>query len=211
LNCIETLITDKIEKIDSTIDLQCADRKMLQLACKDFANYMKFSHKSSFTMGFEENITKFSDKKHSELEAFLTVWTSMWVKKWQERVKLFIGERSKNEHDKFCSILTKAAPLWQALECKEELTDIIECTLINNGEICGAQNLAEYAIKAELAKINSINMTDKTQAIDFLKTAMKKAREMSNTAGPLMFIEVNKAYYNEVATQPPHITNKFQA
>ena len=204
MNSIETLVADKIKKIDSTLNLQGADRKMLHLACKDFANYMKFSNKTAYSLNFEEKMEKFSDKEHSELDAFLTVWTAKWIKKWQERVKLIIGERSKEQVEKLNSTFTKAAPIWQTLECKQELVDIIESTLINNGEICGTQNLAEYAIKTELAQSKNLNLTDKTQAITFLNKAINRTHEIANTAGPLMFIEVSKAYYSEVAAQPPH-------
>ena len=202
LNCIETLVADKIKKTDSTIDLQGADRKILQLACRDFANYMKHSGKSEYNVRFEEKLEKFSDGEHSELEAFLTVWTGMWIKKWQERVKIFIGERNKKQVEDVNKTLAKAGPIWQTLDCKEELIDIIESTLIANGEICGTQNLAEYAIKTELAKSRNLNITDKTQAITFLNKAMNRAHQIANTPGPLMFIEVSKAYYNQVTAQP---------
>jgi hypothetical protein len=201
MNCIENLIAEKIKKIDSTLDLQGADRKMHQFACKDFANYMKFSNKSAYNLGFEEKPEKFSDKEHSELEPFLTIWTSMWVRKWQERVKLLIGQRSKDERSKLSETLAKAAPAWQTLDCKQELIDIVESTLINNGEICGTQNLAEHAIKTELAKNTNLNITDKTQAMTFLSNVLHRAHEFATTTGPLLFVEVGKAYYNDAATQ----------
>jgi hypothetical protein len=202
LNRIEVLIADKIKKIDSTLDLQGADRKMLQLACKDFANYMKFSCRSAYNLRFEEKLERFSDKEHSELDAFLTVWTGMWVKKWQERVKLFMGERSKDEHN-LQTVLAAARSQWQTLDCKEELIDSIESTLINNGEICGTQNLAEYTIKTELAKKGNLDISDKTQAITFLNNVLRRAHEIAKTSGPLMFVEVNKTYYNQATTPPP--------
>lgn len=200
MNPIEILIADKIKKIDSTLDLQGADRKMLQLACKDFTNYMKFSHRSAYNLGFEEKIERFSDKEHSELDAFLTVWTGMWIKKWQQRVKLFMGERNKNEQ-RLQAIPATAGSMWQTLDCRQELIDIVESTLINKGEICGTQNIAENITKEELTKSNNLNINDKAQAIAFLSKVMQKAHEIANTTGPLMFVEVNKAYYNSVTTQ----------
>jgi predicted peroxiredoxin len=145
-------------------------------------------------------LEKFSREETAELESFLTIWTAIWMKKWQERVKLFIGNQSKNELNELYKTLAKAGPIWQTLDCKQELIDIIESTLINNGEICGTENLAEYTLKAELAK-NNPNFTDKAQALTFLNNVMHRAHEIAKTSGPLMFVEANKAYYSSVAPQ----------
>ena len=128
---------------------------------------------------------------------FLAVWTSMWVRKWQQRVKLFFGERTKNGQNKNFSNIAKTESNWQTLECKQELIDIAKFTLINNGEICGTQNLAENAIKTELSKSENLNILDKAQALTFMKNVMRRAHEIAKTTGPLMFVEVSKAYYNQ--------------
>jgi len=200
MNSVEKLISDKIKKIDSTLDFQGSDRKVLQLACKDFANYMKFNCKSTYNLRLEEKLEKFSREETAELESFLTIWTAIWMKKWQERVKLFIGNQSRNEFNELYKTLDKAGPIWQTLDCKEELIDIAESTLINNGEICGTQILAEYALKVELAK-NNLNLTDKAQALTFLNNVMNREHEIAKTSGPLMFVEASKAYYSSVAPQ----------
>jgi len=200
MNSVEKLISDKIKKIDSTLDFQGSDRKVLQLACKDFANYMKFNCKSTYNLRLEEKLEKFSREETAELESFLTIWTAIWMKKWQERVKLFIGNQSRNEFNELYKTLDKAGPIWQTLDCKEELIDIAESTLINNGEICGTQILAEYTLKVELAK-NNLNLTDKAQALTFLNNVMNRAHEIAKTSGPLMFVEASKAYYSSVAPQ----------
>lgn len=200
MNSVEKLISDKIKKIDPTLDFQGSDRKVLQLACKDFANYMKFNCKSTYNLRLEEKLEKFSREETAELESFLTIWTAIWMKKWQERVKLFIGNQSRNEFNELYKTLDKAGPIWQTLDCKEELIDIAESTLINNGEICGTQILAEYALKVELAK-NNLNLTDKAQALTFLNNVMNRAHEIAKTSGPLMFVEASKAYYSSVAPQ----------
>lgn len=197
MDCIETLIEEKIKKIDSTADLRGADRKMLQLACQDFTNYIRFTSKSAFNLCSEEKLLEFSKNKPFELEMFLAVWTSMWVRKWQQRVKLFFGERTKNEQNKNFSNIAKTESNWQTLECKQELVDIAKFTLINNGEICGTQNLAENAIKTELSKSENLKILDKAQALTFMKNVMRRAHEIAKTTGPLMFVEVSKAYYNQ--------------
>jgi hypothetical protein len=196
---LEALIADKIRKMDSTLDLQGSDRKLFKLACQDFANYIKHSGKSADKFHFEEKRENFQKKKLPELEAFLTIWTAAWMRKWQERVKLFVGNQSKGDFNDCQKSLEKAQPAWETLDCKEELLDIVQSALIKNGEVCGTQILAEHAVKMELAK-DDLEF-DNGKTVEFLNNVMRRARLIAQTSGPLMFIEISKAYYASVVNQ----------
>ena len=192
-NYIEKLIEEKITKADSTLDLKGSDRKMLHLACKDFAYYIKYNCKTSYQVELDQ-LEKISQQEKLELESFLSVWVARWMKKWQERVKLLIGKQNKKELFQESKNIEKAEPLWQTLECKAEILAIAQSTLINNDEICGSELLAEHAVKLELAS-NALNISDKTQALTFLSNIMHRAKEIAKNQGPLLYVEVNKSYY----------------
>lgn len=202
MSFIEQLITEKIKKISPTLDAQGSDRKMLLLAYKDFANYMKFSSKSTYSSNFEEKIETVSKNNLPELDSFLTIWTGMWVSKWQQRVKLFIGNNAKKEHNDLQQTYSKAEPLWKNLECKQELIDMVKSMLIDNGEICGSEMLAEYALKIELTK-NKLDIKNKQQALTFVNNVTHRVHAIAKTTGPLMFIEINKSYFSSLQTQTP--------
>jgi hypothetical protein len=85
------------------------------------------------------------------------------------------------------------------LDCKEELVDIVESVLINNGEICGTQILAEHVLKMELA--NDDLEFDNEKTVELLINVIRRARVISQTSGPLMFVEINRAYYASVLNQ----------
>ena len=42
MNFIEIMIGEKLKEADSAFDILGSDRKVLQVACEDFANYAKF-------------------------------------------------------------------------------------------------------------------------------------------------------------------------
>ncbi len=197
MSFIEQLISEKIKKISPTIEAQGSDRKVLQLAYKDFANYMKFSSKSTYSSNFEEKLDTISKNNLPELDSFLTIWTGMWINKWQQRVKLFIGNSAKKELNDLQQTYSKAEPAWKNLECKEELIDMVKSMLINNGEICGSEMLAEYAVKTELTK-NKLDLKNKQQALTFVNNVTHRVHAIAKTTGPLMFVEVTKSYYNSV-------------
>jgi hypothetical protein len=192
-NYIEKIIEEKIAKADLTLDLQGSDRKMLQLACKDFTNYIKFHRNTSYQVKLED-IEKISQEESLELNVFLSVWVAKWMKKWQERVKLLIGKHNNDESFRDFKNLEKAEPLWKNLDCKAELIDIVQSELINNGEICGSELLTEHTLKLELVN-STLDLSDRAQALTFLRNIMRRANEIAKNRGPLLFVEVNKSYY----------------
>jgi hypothetical protein len=116
------------------------------------------------------------------------------MQKWKQRIKLLIGKQNKSQISQLSKTLVKAQSQWTVLEHKVELIDIVTSALIRNGEICATKLLAEYILKTELAK-DKVEFSNKQQALTFLNNVIHKATEISQSTGPLIFIEVNKAYY----------------
>jgi len=76
------------------------------------------------------------------------------------------------------------------------MIEILVSALIRNSEICGTEILAEHLLKTELAKKNTQdNINNKEQMLTILNDAMRKAREMAHTTGPLIFVRIDKGYY----------------
>jgi hypothetical protein len=73
--------------------------------------------------------------------------------------------------------------------------EVVEATLIKNGEICGTEILAENLLKMELGDKNNQTLGDKEQVVMVLNNALRKARDMAQSRGPLIFVKVDKAYY----------------
>ena len=128
MSMIEQMISEKIQKLDSTPNAQAHDRKVIHLAYKDFLNYMKSRINTNGKFDIEDKLEKIALKESMEFDAFLTYWTSMWIKKWQERVKLVIGRNNGQEK----SITQKPENITLANHLKEEVINAVTYTLINN-------------------------------------------------------------------------------
>jgi hypothetical protein len=73
-------------------------------------------------------------------------------------------------------------------------------TLIKNGEICGTEILAENLLKLELGEKSIQSITDdKERLFTVLNNTLRKSREMAQSRGPLIFVKVDKGYYNPEA------------
>jgi hypothetical protein len=88
--------------------------------------------------------------------------------------------------------------MWRKIEHKQELQEIVISTLIKNGEICGTEILAENLLKMELGEKNLENVNDKERIFLTVNNSLRKAREMAQSKGPLIFVKIDKGYYNAI-------------
>jgi hypothetical protein len=200
MNFVEILLTEKLKDADSALDILGSDRKVLQVACQDFTNYLKYQWnligKDANNLEFVEKMEKFFRENPDELEEFLTVWVGIWLKKWKERVKLLIGNQSQNRWNKVAKTLANAEPAWKDLPHKPEIMEIVIATLIKNGEICGTEILSENLLKMELGEKSVKCLNEQEQILRTLNNALRKARDMAQSRGPLIFVKIDKATTN---------------
>jgi len=200
MNFVEVMLTEKLKEAAPALDIMGSDRKVLQVACQDFTNYLKYHWnlvgKEANNLELAEKIEQYFKEDPVELESFLSVWTGIWLKKWTERVKLLIGSQSTNKWNNVTKTLSNAEPLWRKLEHKQEIMEVLEATLIKNGEICGTEILSENLLKMELGDKNNQNLKDKELVLTILNNALRKARDMAQSRGPLIFVKIDKAYYS---------------
>jgi hypothetical protein len=200
MNFIELMIGEKLKETDPALDIMGSDRKVLQVACQDFTNYLKFHWnligKEAGQCELVERLEKIFKEDSSELDGFLTIWIGIWLKKWKERVKLLIGDQNANRWNKISKTLTNAEPLWKKIQNKQELQEVIVATLIKNGEICGTEILSENLLKMELGEQRVQSLNEMEMVFTVVNDALRKAREMAQSKGPLIFVKIDKGYYN---------------
>ena len=199
MNFIEILLSEKFKEIDSTMDVFGSDRKVLQIACQDLTNYLKVHWnlvgKEANECELVDMLEKFFNENPNELEDFLGIWTGIWLKKWKERVKLLIGNENSNRWNKVTKILSNAEPLWRKLSNRQEMQELVTSTLIKNAEICGTSILAENLLKMELGEKSREYLNEEEQAMNVINNTLRKARELTRSKGPLIYVKIDKGYY----------------
>ncbi len=203
MNFVEIMIGEKLKDADPALDIMGSDRKVLQVACQDFTNYLKFHWnligKEANQCEIVEKLEALYKENADELDSFLTVWCNIWFKKWKQRVQLLIGNQNANKWNKMAKTITNSEPLWNKIERKQELQEVVIATLIKNGEICGTEILAENLLKLELGEKSVRNLEDTERIFATLNNTLRRAREMAQSRGPLIFVKVDKGYYNTAA------------
>lgn len=203
MNFVEMLIGEKLKEADPVLDTIGSDRKVLQVACQDFTNYLKFHWnligKEANQCDIAERLDILFREDIDEFDDFLSVWCNIWFKKWKQRVKLLIGKQNACKWNKMAKTINNAKPIWQRIEHKAELQEVVVATLVKNGEICGTEILAENLLKMELGERYVQSLNDKELIFIVLNNTLRKAREMAQSRGPLIFVKVDKGYYNSSA------------
>ncbi|MGD0029345.1 MAG: hypothetical protein ABSC91_10455 [Candidatus Bathyarchaeia archaeon] len=199
MNFIEILLSQKLREKDPMLNILGSDRKVLQIASQDLVNYLKFHWeligKDANECDIVEKLEKFYNENRSELEEFLDIWTGIWLRKWKERVKLLIGNENNNRWSKVTKILTNAEPIWKNLSNRQNMAEIVILTLVKNGEICGTTILAENLLKMELGEKKDY-FSEREQILNVVNSALRKARELTQSKGPLIFVKIDKGYYS---------------
>jgi len=138
MNFLEIMLGEKLKDADSALDVTGSDRKVLQVACQDFTNFLKFHWeligKEASQCELVEKLEKLFKENPAELEEFLGVWTGIWLKKWKQRVKLLIGQQNASKWQKASKNIRNAEPLWKKVERKQEIQEVVVATLIKNGD-----------------------------------------------------------------------------
>ncbi len=194
---LETKLSRKIKEAEPTLDITGADKKVLQVASQDLQNYLKFLSNPSGKTNPDctETPEQPLPNDSEETEAFLTIWSGSWLKKWKERFNLDICTSKQPNLGKTAEKAEQTEALWFRLACRYELTEIIVSELIRNTEICGTKIIAENILKAELAKQAGQDVNSREQTLALLKNALRKTRELSQRKGPLVAIKIDKNYY----------------
>ena len=191
---LEYMIAQKIKQAEPALDIQGLDRKVLQIACQDWTNYLKFAPKQDAdARGDTEHVTR---ENKDEIDAFMTVWVGMWLKKWRQRVKLLVGNQTvQNTKETKSTVNPETQPA--KLEYEQEMKEMIVATLVRNAEICGTEILSENILKIELRKADLKCCGHAEQELEILSNVLHRAREMAQGIGPMMYVKVDKQYYGQ--------------
>jgi hypothetical protein len=199
MNFIEILLSEKLKDKNPMLDPLGSDRKVLQIACQDLTNYLKIHWelvgKEANDCDIVERLEKFFNETPTELSEFLDVWAGIWLRKWEERVKLLIGNENSRKWNRSARILNNGEAMWGKLSKRQEMEEFIVTTLVRNGEICGTSILAENLLKMELGEDEKEYTSDDEQIVNVVNNTLRKARELTQSKGPLIFVKVDKGYY----------------
>jgi len=177
---VQTIIPDILrEKMDPKLYSQAT----AQLCYQDFQSFIRFIDKPGCDSKTREkfNIAAFGDV--NEVREAIGVFIGTWLKKFIERVREVPEPPKKNPH---VTLGEQRKKQFSERELSEVMDEVIR-ELVQNGEICATQLLAKNLLEGTLGygSKQALSFEEKISLVEKLK---RKARELSRTHGPLIFM-----------------------
>jgi hypothetical protein len=208
---INTLIFNKLAEICPTLNLNGEDRRIYELCIKDFKNYVLYltaNHPqvedlhlgletdsemgdplikmiiTSLTSGLEQDM-----QTTKEVTEFIDMWVRMWFRKWQQRTKIILKEE---ELPKGALSINNFSINGLSGEEQKELMGIMIDKLIQYGEICCTEIIADSLIKKAIGEIQGGFSIEKK--LSLISKIQRQARDVSLIHGPLVFIQMGNYF-----------------
>lgn len=198
MNFLLLLLSESLKKRKPQLDLGGADRKVLCIAIEDLKNYLKvhwkLMGKETAESELREKVRQYFHERIEELEESVDLWAGMWMRKWNERVKLVIGNKNHRHLKNIHEFSGKGKFKWNRRRSWSGIKEMAIESLIRNGEICGTSVLAESLLKPEIGQpAQRVHRDDPLVVVNNL---FKRARLLSESRGPLMFVRIDKRFWN---------------
>ncbi len=161
---ITSCLATQLEKEIPDVDIHGAEKKLLDFAYKDLESWLDMKCSDINSKIIEEALD--NEEKQEELKAFLKVWTKQWLEKWRERVTLC--QKTPRFSLQHIKAKQKATKFFKQMEDGEELKGFVVRKLINQGEVCMPELIAENLIIEQIAfrlKARDKNFSVKQEAL----------------------------------------------
>lgn len=208
---INTLIFNKLDEICPLLSLNGEDRKVYDICKQDFQNYIRYLDDNHLkvedgplptpTSPIEEVISIMFGgigltqnlESTKEITEFVDMWVHWWFRKWIQRTKIILNEKDLPLDS---SKTTSFLPNIFSGEERQELIKALTDKLIQYGEICCTQIIADAMFKKIIEAASATNKREWTiqDKLNFLCKLQREARQISYTHGPLVFVRPDNYY-----------------
>ena len=155
----------ELEKEIPDLDLYGSEKKLLDFAGKDLETWLNVKREGANSDEVEKALNIRDNQE--EIKAFLKVWTEQWLEKWRERVTLC--QKMPTFSLRQVKRKKRAKKIFERMEQGQELKRWIVQKLVNQGEVCMPELIAENLVIEQIA----YRLKTRKENASASKTAMK--------------------------------------
>jgi len=168
------------------------DYQMVVYASRDLETWLKVKLDTEDARTVYRKIEEYFRRDPVDLKASVNFWAGMWLKKWQERVRV-LSTKFDMPKD-YMENIRMARKVYQHMDYKLDLKSMAVRKLIKHGEICMIEFIAENLIVEEIAKrIRKTSKDLNIVAIDPLKiynALSARISRLPKEKGPLVYLNI---------------------
>ena len=158
-------LASELEKEIPDLDLYGSERKLLDFACKDLETWLDVKREDADSDDAERALNVQDNSE--EIKTFLKFWTKQWLEKWRERVTLC--QNMPVFSLKHVKRKKRAKKILERMENGQELKKWVIQKLVNQGEVCMPELIAENLVIEQIA----FRMKTRKEKTAASKTAME--------------------------------------
>ena len=155
----------ELEKEIPDLDLYGSERRLLDFACKDLETWLNVKRGEANSDEIEKALNVRDNQE--EIKEFLKVWTRQWLEKWRERVTLC--QKMPTFSLQHVKRKKRAKKIFERMEKGQELKRWVVQKLVNQGEVCMPELIAENLVIEQIA----YRLKMRKEKAPASKTAMK--------------------------------------
>jgi len=189
---ITSWLAGELEKEIPDLDLYGAERRLLDFAYQDLETCIKLKWRGTNSDDIEKALN--TKDNQEETREFLKVWTKQWLEKWRERVTLC--QKIPQFSLRHLKTKRKAMKIFKRMKEGQELKRLVVQKLINEGELCMAELIAENLIIEEIAFRLNMNggktPTDKVtlEPWNILQEVLPRVKRLTERKTPLIHLKL---------------------
>jgi hypothetical protein len=168
------------------------DYQMVVYASRDLETWLKVKLNTDDAQAIYKSLEGYFEGKMQDLKSSISLWASMWLNKWRERVRV-LSTKFEMPPD-YAEKIGRAKKIYQNMDYKYELKNMAVRKLVNQGEICMIEFIAENLIIEEIAKRirkSSKNMISiAPDPLSIYNAVSARITRLPKERGPLVYLNI---------------------
>ena len=191
-NRLLSLLIEEFEKHIPQFKPYSLDYQIVIYASKDLEMWLKVKLNTNDNRIVYKTLREYYMNNPKDLKVSINFWAGMWLKKWRERVRILSTKFEIPK--KYAEKIRKARKIYRHMDYRSELKNIAIRKLINQGEICMVEFIAENLIIEEIAKrIQKSNKNSRfitLNPLSMYNAISNRIARLSKEKGPLVYLNI---------------------
>lgn len=168
------------------------DYDMISFVYRDLINWFRVKWNIEDSYSIPSMLEGYIEEDSEELNVFLSLWLDSWLEKWRERVRIL--HKKPQVPESRLEQANKCMRIFRKMDHSTELKDALIRRLINHGEICMTEQIAENLIVEEIGRFGPRADEGKEIAnlnpVEILNSLMPRTYRLAKEKGPLVYLRL---------------------